>query len=424
MDFAPIDGGRPTAFVGARLLDARSADAVADGTIVADAAGRIVAAGPAASVDVPDGALRVDCGGWTLVPGLIDCHVHLIAAHEPVHDFVQRSTTDLVVRMLTTGRGFLESGITTVRDAGGATAGIRRAFADRTFPGPRAQVSVGFLSQTGGHGDGWTPSGADLNGLPWPDLPAGICDGVEECRKAARMQIRAGADWLKVMATGGVYSVTDSPDAAQFTVDELRVFVEEAAAAGIHGVLAHAEGTKGIKNAVRAGVRSIEHGDLLDEEGMDLMLAGDVALVPTFLVVEEMLRADRVESGTTPPWAVEKVERMHGRQRESFAEAVRRGVRVAMGTDGGAGSHLPSELALMVEAGLDPLAALRAATLAAARLLGLDREVGTLEVGKVADLVLVSGDPLAEPALWRDPARIALVAQGGRVVADRRATAS
>jgi imidazolonepropionase-like amidohydrolase len=226
------------------------------------------------------------------------------------------------------------------------------------------------------------------------------------------------------MATGGVYSVTDSPDAAQFTIDELRVFVEEAAAAGIHGVLAHAEGTRGIKNAVRAGVRSIEHGDLLDEEGMDLMLAGDVALVPTFLIVEEMLRPDRVEDGTTPPWAVEKVERMRGRQRESFAEAVRRGVRVAMGTDGGAGSHLPSELALMVEAGLDPLGALRAATIDAARLLGLDREVGTLEAGKVADLVLVSGDPLAEPALWRDPSRIALVAQAGRVVADRRGAAS
>jgi imidazolonepropionase-like amidohydrolase len=222
------------------------------------------------------------------------------------------------------------------------------------------------------------------------------------------------------MATGGVYSVTDSPEAAQFTIEELRVFVEEARAAGIHGVLAHAEGTRGILNALRAGVRSIEHGDLLDDEGIELMLAGDVPLVPTFLIIEEMLRPDRVEGGVTPPWAVEKTRGMMGRQRETFAEAVRRGVRVAMGTDGGAGSHLPAELSLMIEAGLDPFAAFRAATVEAARLLDLSDEVGTLEAGKVADLILVAGDPLAEPSLWRDPARIALVVQAGKVVADRR----
>ncbi len=423
MDAVERGAGRPIAFVGARLLDARSEQAVEDGTLVVGADGRIVAAGAAARVDVPDDAPRVDCGGWTLVPGLIDCHVHLTGAHESTDDAVQRSNTDYVVRALRVGRSYLDIGVTTVRDAGGAAAGIKRAFANGDFPGPRTQVSVGFLSQTGGHGDGWTPSGTDLNGASPPDVPSGVCDGVEECRKAARLQIRAGADWLKVMATGGVYSVTDSPEAAQFSLDELRVFVDEARAAGIHGVLAHAEGTQGIKNALRAGVRSIEHGDLIDEEGIDLMLAGDVALVPTFLIVEEMLRPDRVKGGVTPPWAVEKIRRMMDRQRETFREAVTRGVRVAMGTDGTAGSHLPAEIALMVEVGLSPFAALRAATAEAARLLGLDREVGTLEPGKVADLVLVSGDPLVEPALWRDPARIVLVAQEGRIVADRRTAA-
>jgi imidazolonepropionase-like amidohydrolase len=371
-------------------------------------------------VHVPDDALRVDGGGATLVPGLIDCHVHLVAAHEPTDAAVQRSVTDLVVRALLTGREYLSIGVTTVRDAGGATAGVRRAFASGEMPGPRAQVSVGFLSQTGGHGDGWTPSGVDLNGEFPPDLPSGICDGVDACRKAARLQVRAGADWLKVMATGGVYSVTDSPDSSQFTVDELRAFVEEAEAAGIHGVLAHAEGTRGIKNAIRAGVRSIEHGDLIDEEGIDLLLERDVVLVPTHLVVEEMLRPDRVEAGITPSWAVEKVGKLKGRQRETFAEAVRRGARIAMGTDGVSGSHLPTELALMTEFGMTPHASLRAATLEAARLLGIDADVGTLEVGKLADVILVAGDPLADPSLWRDPARVILVAQDGRVVTDRR----
>ncbi len=418
MGFASTGGS--TAFTGVRLLDGRSADAVDDGVLLVGPDGTIAAAGPSRSVDVPRDATRIDGGGWTLAPGLFDCHVHLIASHAPLHDVVQLSSTDYVVRALTTGRDFLESGVTTVRDAGGATAGVKRAFASGAMPGPRTQVSVGFLSQTGGHGDGWTPSGTDINGLLPPDLPSGICDGVEECRKTARLQIRAGADWLKVMATGGVYSVTDSPDASQFTVEEMRVFVDEARAARIHGVLAHAEGTRGIVNALRAGARSIEHGDLLDDEGIELMLAGDVPLVPTFLIVEEMLRPDRVSQGVTPPWAVDKIRHLMDRQRETFAEAVRRGVRVVMGTDGGAGSHLPSELALMVEAGLDPFAALRAATSEAARLLGIADEVGTLEPGKAADLILVSGDPLAEPALWRDHARIALVARAGRIVADRR----
>ncbi len=418
MGIAP--GAGSTALVGVRLLDGRSPDAVEDGTLVVGGDGRIVAAGPSHAVDVPRDVARIDGAGWTLVPGLIDCHVHLTGAHEPLHDMVRMSATDYVVRALATGRAYLESGVTTIRDAGGAPAGVKRAFASGTMPGPRTQVSVQYLSQTGGHGDGWTESGTDLNGQLPPDLPSGICDGVDECRKVARAQIRAGADWLKVMATGGVYSVTDSPEAAQFTVEELTVFVEEAAAAGIRGVLAHAEGTRGILNALRAGVRSIEHGDLIDDEGIELMVARDVPLVPTYLIVEEMLHPDLVASGATPPWAVEKIHRMKDRQLGTFREAVGRGVRIAMGTDGTARSHLPTELSLMVDAGLDPFAALRAATTEAARLLDVDGEVGTLEPGKSADLVLVSGDPLAEPALWRDPARVALVLQAGRVVTDRR----
>jgi len=412
--------GRRIAFTGVRLLDGRSPDAVEEGTLLVAEDGRIAAAGPARSVHVPDDAVRVDGGGATLVPGLIDCHVHLTGAHEATDAYVQRSATDIVVRALRTGRDYVESGVTTVRDAGGAPAGIRRAFASGEMPGPRTQVSVMYLSQTGGHGDGWTPSGADLNGTLPPDLPNGICDGVAECRKAARLQIRAGADWIKVMATGGVYSLADTPDAAQFTPEELRAIVEEAEAAGIRGVLAHAEGTRGIKNAIRAGVRSIEHGDLIDEEGIDLLVERDVPLVPTHLVMEEAVRPDRVAAGITPPWALEKIRALIDRQRETFAEVVRRGARIAMGTDGVQGSHLPSEVALMVERGMTAHASLRAATIEAARLLGLDADLGTLEPGMIADIVLVTGDPLAEPGLWRDPARAILVAQDGRIVADRR----
>ena len=298
---------------------------------------------------------------------------------------------------------------------------MKRVFASGEFPGPRLQVSVMPLSITGGHGDGQTPAGIDLTGdVPPVEMPLGIADGVDEVRRVVRRQIRAGADWIKVMATGGVYSLMDAPDAVQYTVEEMRVMVEEAEHAGLHGVMAHAENAAGIKNALRAGIRSIDHGDGLDDEAIDLMLESDVPLVPTFLIIEEMLREDRVESGITPPWAVEKVRVLVEEIEPRFRHAVERGVRIAMGTDGGVGSHLPTELSLMVEHGMSPLASLRAATIDAARLLGLDGEIGTLEAGKAADVLLVDGDPIEEPALWRDPARVVTVIQGGRVVADRR----
>jgi imidazolonepropionase-like amidohydrolase len=415
----PLSPSGATAFVGVRLLDGRSPEAIEDGVLIVDDGGRIAAAGPAGSVSIPASATRVDAKGLTLLPGLIDCHVHLTSRLEPVHDAVQQSATDLVVRALETGRAFLEAGVTTVRDAGGTPAGIKRAFATRRFPGPRTQVSVTVLSQTGGHGDGFTTSGVDLT-TQMADLPPGVADGVDAVRRAARLQIRAGADWLKVMATGGVLSATDGPDSSQFSIEELEVIVAEARAAGLHGVMAHAEGTVGIKNALRAGVTSIEHGDLLDDEGIDLMLERDVPLAPTFLINYELISEDRIASGDVAPWAVEKIRYLFHRQQENFRRAVERGVRVVMGTDAFNGMYPPAELSYLAAHGLGAFGAIRAATINGAQLLGLDDQVGTLEAGKIADLVLVAGDPLTEPELWRDPNRIALVVQCGHVVADRR----
>jgi imidazolonepropionase-like amidohydrolase len=413
---APV---RPAVFVGARLLDGRSADAILAGVLVTDEKGRIASAGPESAVSVPKDADRIDATGLTILPGIIDCHVHLSLRLEPVAEQVQRSATDLVVRALGTGRDFLDAGVTTIRDAGYTPAGIKRAFASGAFPGPRTQVSCMPLSQTGGHGDGWTPSGVVLE-TEVGDLPPGIADGVDAVRRATRLQIRAGADWIKVMATGGVLSAADSPDASQFTVDEIRVIVEEAKAAGIKGTLAHAEGTAGIKNALRAGITSIEHGDLIDDEGIDLMLSRDVPLVPTFNINFALMDEDRVARGDVPPWAIEKMRYLFEKQQVSFRHAIERGVRVVMGTDSFNGMYPPAELAYMAQFGLGPFRAIQAATSEAAALLGLADQVGTLEAHKIADLIAVSGDPLAEPELWRDPARIVMVMQGGRIVADRR----
>jgi imidazolonepropionase-like amidohydrolase len=247
-----------------------------------------------------------------------------------------------------------------------------------------------------------------------------VADGPDAVRRATRLQIRAGADWIKVMATGGVMSAADFPDASQFTVEEIAAIVEEARAAGIKGTMAHAEGASGIKNALRAGITSIEHGDLLDDEGIDLMLERGVPLCPTFSINFTLMDEQRIARGEVPPWAVEKMRYLFERQQGNFRHAVERGVRVVMGTDSFRGMYPVGELAYMAEYGLGSFRAIQAATNEAASLLGLADEVGTLEAGKQADLIAVSGDPLAEPELWRDPKRIVLVLQGGRVVADRR----
>ena len=409
----------PLAILGARLVDGRSESPLDGGTVVVGDDGRIASIGRGRS-GVPDGATILDAGGATVVPGLIDCHVHIGGAHERLEASIARSYTESVGVMLKVGQAWLESGVTTIRDAGGAPAGLRKLFA-AGWPGPRLQVSVNPISITGGHGDGMSPSGVILDGdRPMTEIPPALADGPDEVRKAVRAQIRAGADWIKTFSTGGVYSMMDSPGAVQFSVEELRVMVEEARLAGIHGVLAHAENAPGIKNAVIAGVRSIEHGDGIDDEAIDLMLERDVPVVPTFLISYRMLEPDLVEQGITPPWAVEKQQALMPDLDRNFRHAVERGLRVAMGTDGVRDDHLPRELSHMVDHGLSPLGALRAATIEAARLLDLSDDVGTIEPGKIADLAFILGDPLTEPALWSDPARIVAVVQAGKVVADRR----
>ena len=407
------------AIVGARFLDGRSETPIDGDVLVVGDDGRIASIGRGRG-GVPDGATVLDAAGATVVPGLIDCHVHIGAAHERLEASIARTYTESVGQMLQVGRAWLESGVTTVRDAGGAPAGLRKLFAGG-WPGPRLQVSVNPISITGGHGDGMSPSGVILDGdRPMTELPPAIADGPDEVRKAVRAQIRAGADWIKTFSTGGVYSMMDAPGAVQFSLEELQVMVEEARLAGLHGVLAHAENAAGIRNAVIAGVRSIEHGDGIDDEAIDLMLERDVPIVPTFLISYRMLEPALVEAGITPPWAVEKQQALMPDLDRNFRHAVERGIRVAMGTDGVKDDHLPRELKHMVDHGLSPLGALRAATIEAARLLDLADDLGTIEAGKVADLVLLNGDPLAEPELWADPGRIVAVVQSGKVVADRR----
>ncbi|MDQ1494185.1 MAG: hypothetical protein QOG69_668, partial [Actinomycetota bacterium] len=311
-------------------------------------------------------------------------------------------------------RRTLDVGITTIRDAHGADLGVKQAVEQGMIAGPRMQISVTAISQTGGHGDGWMPSGICVVLMPsHPGRPDGIVDGPDEMRRKVRELIRSGADVIKVFTSGGVLSPRDDPRHAHYRASELDVLVEEATAAGRY-VMAHAQAADGIKNAVRSGIRSIEHGIYLDDEAIALMLEHGTWLVPTLSAPQAVL--DLVDAGGQLPAAVvEKARAVIGVHREAVAKAIAAGVKVAMGTDSGVGPHGRNlrELDLMAAAGMTPTQALVATTSEAARLLGLDAELGTIEPGKRADLVVLDGDPydlhnMAERVrqVWKDGRRV------------------
>jgi imidazolonepropionase-like amidohydrolase len=288
----------------------------------------------------------------------------------------------------------LATGITSVRDAGGADLGIKEAVADGLIAGPRLQISIIMLSQTGGHGDDWYPSGAHVPFMgAHPGRPSGVVDGVDEVRRKVRELHRAGADVIKVATSGGVLSARDDPRHAHFRPAELDTLVEEATAAGMF-VMAHAQAADGIKNAVRAGIRSIEHGVYLDDEAIELMLRRGTWFVPTLVAPQGVI--DAVEAGISlPPAVVDKARLVVDIHREAFRRAVEAGVRIAMGTDSGVTPHGRNlrELQLMADGGMAPAAVLEATTRSAAELLGVDDDLGTIAEGKLADLVVVAGDP-------------------------------
>jgi imidazolonepropionase-like amidohydrolase len=341
-----------------------------------------------------DGDVAIDVTGLTLLPGLFDCHVHVTSSGVDLLDRLQRPFSYEYYEAARNLTATLDCGITTVRDAGGADLGIQRAVDDGLVDGPRLRIAITPLSQTGGHGDGWLPSGACVPFfLPHPGRPDGVADGPEEVRKKVREVARAGANVIKVHTSGGVLSPGDSPRHAHFRADELSALVTEATAAGLP-VMAHAQAADGIKNAIRAGIRSIEHGIYLDDEAIGMMLEAGTWLVPTLVapvaVVEAAKNGALLPAGVLAK-AVEVTEIHH----ESFRRAVAAGVRVAMGTDSGVGPHGRNleELSLMASGGLAPEQVLAATTSSAAELLGLADEAGSLTPGKRADVVAVAGDP-------------------------------
>lgn len=362
---------------------------------VAVAGGRIVAVGPNLS-----GEVEVDVTGSTLLPGLIDTHVHLTMSDLDTMVGLQRPFSYAFYQAINNMAATLDCGITTVRDAGGADLGIQQAVDDGLIEGPRMQIAISMISQTGGHSDGWMPSGFSVgHHIAHPGRPSGLVDGPEEMRRKVRELVRAGAQVIKVCTSGGVLSPRDDPRHAHFRADELAVLVAEATAAGCE-VMAHAQSTDGIKNAVRAGIRSIEHGIYLDSEAISMMIDAGTWLVPTLVAPQAVLNA--VDAGANiPAESVRKAREIIKAHADSFSRAVAAGVKVAMGTDTGVGPHGSNldELPLMEAGGMTPQQVLAATTSSAAELLGLSDEIGTLAVGKRADLVIISGNPFDLSAL-------------------------
>lgn len=405
------------AVTNATLIDGNGGDPLHNATVVVDG-DRIVSAGAG---EPPRDAEVIDAGGRTVMPGMIDCHVHLFFEPASLQQNMLIPPTLRAFMAAKNAAATLDAGFTAARDAGGTPQGFKMAIDRGLIPGPRLRISVTILSQTGGHGDQTMPSGVRARVPAGPEFPQNVVDGPDEVRRAVRELLRAGADFIKFCATGGVLSPADEPGHTQFTPAEIDVMVEEAAAAG-KTCMSHAQGTQGIKNAVRAGVESIEHGIWLDDEAIDEMKRRGTFLVPTLVAPLWVLRRAEKEPGSVLPQSVRKTKEVIDDHRASVIRAIASGVRIAMGTDSGVGPHGTNaeELQRMVECGMTPMQAIVATTRTAAECMHMARDIGTIEPGKYADLLLIDGDPLADIALLQDRAKIALIVQGGHIHKDTR----
>jgi len=377
-----------TLLTNTRIFDGTGAP-IADGQVVIED-GRIAAVGSGL-----DGDAVIDLGGKALLPGFFDCHTHVAISDVNVFANLQKPFSLAFYEAERNLRDTLATGITSIRDAGGADLGMKTAVETGLIAGPHMQISLTMISQTGGHGDGWMPSGQHIRiFVPHPGVPGNIVDGVEEMRKKVRELVRMGADVIKVATSGGVLSPRDDPRHAHFTQEELNVLVETARGLG-RWVMAHAQAYDGIKNAIRAGIRSIDHGIYLDDEAIGMMLERGTFLVPTLVAPLGVIKA--AEAGAAIPEAsVRKARDVVETHQDSFRRAVAAGVKVAMGTDSGVTPHGDNleELALMEQGGMSPTDVLVATTRTAAECLDVAGDRGTIEPGKRADLVVVDGDPL------------------------------
>lgn len=411
------------AIKGGDLIDVMRGRLVSHTTILVEN-GRIRKVGKEEVVKIPKDYEVIEAHGKIIMPGLIDTHVHFSLGAEPNYGelFIKQPVALVAIKATTYAWRTLEAGFTTVRDMGAVGwvgVSLREAIKAGIVRGPRLLASGHLLSITSGHADFFPP---------WVRLKetvermGRIADGVSELRRAVREQIAAGVDNIKFCATGGVMDPGSEPGVQEYTEEEMRTIVEEAKKAG-KLTAAHAHGTEGIKAAIRAGVETIEHGTFLDEEAIEMMLEKGVYLVPTFAASHNILEYG-TEAGI-PEYVIKKAEKHRGARIMSFKAAIEAGVKIAMGTDAGTpfNKHGDNalELELMVKYGMPEIDALRTSTKEAAEALGLGGMIGSIEEGKVADIIIVKGNPLKDITVLRKAERIELILKEGVVEVDRRA---
>jgi imidazolonepropionase-like amidohydrolase len=398
----------------AAIITATGEDPISEGFVVIEG-DRIKEVLSGAPRGVPSGAVVIDCRQQTLLPGLIDAHVHVGAVDANIMEQQRRTFPSLLmVRTLKVMQEALDQGFTTIRDAGGADAGLREAVKQGLVPGPRMFVAGSPLSQTGGHGDFRLPTERHAPIEEAAGIATTVCDGVDAVRRAAREQLRRGVDHLKVMAGGGAMSPSDEIDTSQYSLEELKAIVWEAQSAGTY-VMAHVYSSRSIRNAVTAGVRSLEHGNLLDEEAAQAIQQAGAYLVPTMVTYEMISRMGK-DMGI-PENNIRKINEARERSLEALAIAHRVGVKIGSGSDllGPMQCYKGMELELKAQV-LGPMGAIVASTRTNAELLRKEKVLGTLEAGKLADLILVDGDPLKNMRLFQQyREKITLIVQGGRI---------
>jgi imidazolonepropionase-like amidohydrolase len=399
--------------VAGRLVDVAAGDVLRDRALLIDG-DRIEDVLPVS--EIASGAHTIDLSDRTVLPGLIDCHAHLIGEMDDGQGYaslVNRSSAQEALTGVTNALATLRGGVTTVRDVGTFYAfvdlALREAIEDGRIAGPRMMCAGAYVTCPGG--------GGDITGLP-PDVPVpdelrvGVSSGAEEVRGNVRRIFDAGADFIKVLATGAVLTSGTNPGEPELTEDEIRAAVEEAEARGTH-VAAHAHGAEGAKRAIRAGARSIEHASLIDDETIDLMVDRGTYLVADMFDGDWMIQ-DGPRLGYSDE-VLQKTEMTNDAQRENFAKAVKAGVKIAFGTDSGIFPHgmEAKNLAYHVRFGQTPMEAIRSATMISAELMGWEDKVGSLRSGRYADLIAVDGDPLDDVTVLED---IPFVMKGGEVV--------
>jgi imidazolonepropionase-like amidohydrolase len=421
---APKPALKPVYVRAGRLFDATS-DNVRENVVITILGDRIQSVGPSGSVSIPAGATVIDLSHATVLPGLIDCHTHLGARadrYDEIYRFKDTPFQSAFAAVLN-ARKTLEAGFTSVRDVGSEpflAVDLRNSINEGFLVGPRIVASGPGISITGGHGDlnNYSPQ-TRVTMFP-EERNFAIADGVDQIRHVVRAQVKYGVDVIKIMATGGVLSKGDSPGSPQYTLEELKAAAEEAHMAG-RKIAAHAHGTQGIKNAILAGIDSIEHASLIDDEGIRLAKERGTYL-DMDIYNDDYILGKAIEFGL-PRENVDK-EKMIGRlQRENFEHAVKAGSKMAFGTDAGVYPHGDNakQFFYMVKFGMTPAQAIRAATSNAADLIGRAKDVGTVEAGKFADIIAVTNDPLQDVRALEN---VSFVMKGGVVVKDATAKAA